>query len=602
MLMSKPPTSLKTYLWTLFQFAGRRVLFSIVLLFAVGLTEGVGLVMLLPLLQGFGIEAGQGGGGQIIDLVARAFGFFGLETTLVSILVAGTVLTIGRAALLRWQNINDTALQTTYVLRMQERLYRAVSRANWLFFSRQRPSDLTFLLTYEVSRCGAVANFVIDLVAGLVLAAVYLGLALQLSPAMTGMVSLCGLAMILLLKHRNRVAWETGEKLSEAGAGMQAVLSEHLGGMKTARSFGAEGRHVEVFSRHAEQMRERHCQAVRNQASTSFWFKALSALVLAVIVYLAVEVFVVPAAEMILLVLLFSRIMPRFSGLQEGYQNLLNFLPAFEVVGNMQARLEEAAESLGELAGPVPLQRSLRLSGVSFGYGGDAVLADLELDIGAGEVVAIVGRSGAGKTTLVDLVMGLLTPSAGQILIDGQPLTKKTLRGWRSQVGYVAQEAFLFNDTIRGNLLWACPEASEEQIWEALGMASAKKFVRDLPEGLDTVVEDRGGRFSGGERQRLALARALLRKPSLLILDEATSALDGVNESQVLRAVEGLRGKVTVLLISHRLSAVRFADSIHVLDRGRVVQSGQWDGLLADRDGLFHATFQSQVMEAGGGN
>jgi ATP-binding cassette subfamily C protein len=152
----------------------------------------------------------------------------------------------------------------------------------------------------------------------------------------------------------------------------------------------------------------------------------------------------------------------------------------------------------------------------------------------------------------------------------------------------------LFNDTIRANLLWACPGANEEEIDRALRLAAAEDFVRNLPEGMETILGDRGVRLSGGERQRLALARALLREPSLLILDEATSALDSENERRIQKAIEGLHGRMTILIITHRLSAIRGADIIHVLERGRLIESGSWEALMGNGNGRLSALAGAQ--------
>jgi ATP-binding cassette, subfamily C, bacterial len=180
--------------------------------------------------------------------------------------------------------------------------------------------------------------------------------------------------------------------------------------------------------------------------------------------------------------------------------------------------------------------------------------------------------------------MGLVAPSQGTIFIDGKPLAGELFTNWRSSIGYVPQETFLFNDTIRGNLLLVKPGSEERELWEALRYAAADTFVQALPDGLDTTVGDRGVRLSGGERQRIALARALLRKPTVLILDEATSSLDRENEQRILDAIEGLHGELTMIIIAHRLSTIRRADSIVVLEQGRIVATGVWESLFQKED------------------
>jgi ATP-binding cassette subfamily C protein len=193
--------------------------------------------------------------------------------------------------------------------------------------------------------------------------------------------------------------------------------------------------------------------------------------------------------------------------------------------------------------------------------------------------------------------MGLIVPNEGRILVDEKEFGPERMRAWREQIGYVPQDTFLFNDTLRANLLWAKPDSSEEEIKQALRFAAAEEFVLGLPKGTDTILGDRGVLVSGGERQRIALARALLRKPSLLILDEATSSLDSENEKRIHNAIEKLHGQMTILVISHRLSTIRGADVIHVIEDGQLVESGTWDELVTKENGRFRALCHAQGID-----
>ena len=222
---------------------------------------------------------------------------------------------------------------------------------------------------------------------------------------------------------------------------------------------------------------------------------------------------------------------------------------------------------------PFTLSKELRFDSVSFRYDKNRMhwtLNNINFSIPANAMTAIVGHSGAGKSSVADLILGLLTPEKGKISIDGKILSDKLLKRWRKMVGYVPQESFLFHESVGQNLLKAQPGASTLQLWDALEKASARTFVSNLPHGLDTIVGDRGVRLSGGERQRIALARALLREPLLLLLDEATSSLDTENERHIQKALEKLQGELTIVVIAHRLSTIENADHVVVLDQGEV--------------------------------
>jgi ATP-binding cassette, subfamily C, bacterial len=316
-----------------------------------------------------------------------------------------------------------------------------------------------------------------------------------------------------------------------------------------------------------------------------------------VILYVAIAVLSTPTAVLLVLLFAFARVMPLASAFGQSIQQLLNMLPDFAAILALETRLAPHQDADPAPRGSVRLRDAVRLDSVSFWYEDvpEPALGSVTLRIPAGQTTAIVGPSGAGKSTLADLLLGLIVPTEGRVLVDETPLTPGLLPAWRDQIGYVPQDSFHFHDTVRTNLLWARPDASEAELQEALEVAAAG-FVKRLPQGLDTVLGDRGVRLSGGERQRIALARALLRRPAMLILDEATSSLDSENERRVQDAIERLHGRLTILIITHRLTTVRRADLIHVLDGGEVVESGNWDALLNGSTGRFRSLCDSQGL------
>jgi ATP-binding cassette subfamily C protein len=229
------------------------------------------------------------------------------------------------------------------------------------------------------------------------------------------------------------------------------------------------------------------------------------------------------------------------------------------------------------------LEHEIRFDRVALRYPNgptDPALTDVSFVAPAGRITAVIGVSGSGKTTVADLMTGLLQPTAGAVTVDGVVLDEANGRLWRDRVAYVPQDVFLLHDTIAANLRLAVPDASDDMIWEALRAAHVERFVMGLPDRVETIVGDRGVRLSGGERQRIALARALLRRPQLLILDEATSALDWENQALIARSIRELRGSMTIVTIAHRLSMIAFADWVVALEAGIVVETGPYDQLL----------------------
>jgi ATP-binding cassette subfamily C protein len=579
----------------------RRFAVAVGLSVAVAAGEAAGVVLLTRLLALAGVGTLGGAAGALPRAVDRAFAAVGLRPSLAAVLAAFVGLVVGVAVLQRTATLVSNGIALDVAIQARVRLYRAIARARWLPLARARGSDLLNALTGEADRTGNAASLVLSLLVHALLSAGYLALAFRVSPALTGVALACGTALLLTQRRYREASRRTGKALSGARAEVLNAANEHLGALKVVKSYGAEERNVRIFAGAAEHSRDVHYRAWGAYADSRAAYLSGTVILLAIVAWLALEVLRVTGATVLLLIFLFSRLVPRLGNLQIVYQQLSHDLPAWETLDERVRALEGEQEALsGEEEAREELARSIRFHDVSFAYDDERTNAveALSLEIEARRTTAIVGPSGAGKTTVADLVMGLVSPRAGRLEVDGHTLDESWLRAWRAGIGYVAQDTLLFNDTVLANLVWARPGATEAEVWEALRLAAAEEFVRALPQGLATEVGDRGVRLSGGERQRLALARALLRRPALLILDEATSALDGENERRIRDAIGALRGSVTILMITHRLPSVRDADVVHVMEAGRLVESGSWAELVARPGGRFRRLWASQAGES----
>ena len=588
----------KSFTATLLGEMSGRVALVLALMLLVSLIEGVGLILLIPLLGLTGINVQQGTVGAIDGFVSAAFNMAGLRPTLLSVLAVYVLITIALSFLQRWQTVSSASLEYDFVNRLRRRLYTTITNASWLSFTRDKASAFTHALTTELDRVDMATYSLLAMIVNAAVAAVYVLLALRLSVVMTVLVFVCGAVLLLVLKGKTRAARLRGEELSAATGEMYSAATEHLGGMKVVKAYNAEQRNISIFSEMTTRVAGIYSASARNYANVKFWFDTGAVLILGLILYVSLEMASMPVAGVLVLLFLFARIMPKLSTIQQNYQHFVHALPAFAAVREIEARCLAESDPVTTDAEPVLFRQSVKLDHVDFEYEPDGFrLQALDLTIPFGDMTAIVGQSGAGKSTIADLVMGLVAPGRGRVLIDGTALEARLIKSWRDQIGYVAQDTFLFHDTVRANLLWARPEATEEEMWQALKLAAADEFVKALPQGLETVLGDRGVRLSGGERQRIALARALLRKPQLLILDEATSALDSENEKRILAAIEELHGRLTILIIAHRLSTIRQADYIYLIERGRLIEHGDWTSLITKEGGRFQAFYKAQSLE-----
>jgi subfamily B ATP-binding cassette protein MsbA len=378
-------------------------------------------------------------------------------------------------------------------------------------------------------------------------------------------------------------------------------VTERLAAIRLIRSYGEEDRESSRFHTQAERYRKRVIRTQRFSSLTSPLSEIFSGFLVILIIWAGTkpELVGLPTAlaPEVIIVFLMAALK-----LASPLKTIASFPAALAVTMASADRVFElldqpAAELDGPGEGVARFERDIVFDAVSFRYGkGDLVLSEVSFQMPRGKIMALVGPSGAGKTTAADLLPRLHDPTSGQILMDGVPLTRLTRRSVRALMGVVSQETVLLNDTVLANIAYGSPGATREQVETAARAANAAGFIATLPNGYDTMLGERGTRLSGGQRQRIAIARALLRDPPILILDEATSALDTESERLVQQAIERLMQQRTVLVIAHRLATVRDADEIVVLEGGRVVQRGTHEELLR-AGGLYRRLYDLQFRD-----
>ena len=370
---------------------------------------------------------------------------------------------------------------------------------------------------------------------------------------------------------------------SEASSALNAILHDNLAGIRQIKAYTVEPRALETFGEASRKVGEKHLSVMRGQAivwpAVSFIAESGIILMVAFGAHWALTGKISPGVVISFLVA-WGFLFDPISRINPLAQTFTRGIVAAKRLFTIIDTPDESHITEGER--PDAIHGRVRFENVSFHYEDHApAIDDLTLDVRPGETVALVGATGAGKSTLLNLLTRFYEPTSGRILLDDIPLAEISKEWLRDQLGYVTQENFLFNSTLRENLLLAKHDATDDEIWAALEAANAGDFVRASPDGLDTLAGERGGRFSGGEKQRLSIARALLKNPPLLLLDEATSALDNRTELLVRQALENLRSHRTCFVIAHRLSTVQQADRICVLHHGRLVEQGTHAGLIA---------------------
>jgi len=529
-------------------------------LFLAGLFEGIGILGLLPVLEI------AGGTDRSDSPVAAFFAWIGIEPTL-GILLVGICVLLGLKAGLSLVAMSYVgSVNATLASELRSRVILAVMKARWGFFVSRPIGEIVNSVVTESRESTSVYRATCQLFAALVQVVVLLAAAFVLSPLLTFAGLVAGLVIMVVLTGFVTLARRAGDTNAALTQSLNKRLTDALQCFKPLKAMGVERWLLPLLSHENQGLRRATRQQVVAKYGLSLLREPILVIFIAVGLYLAVGFTSIAMTELLVMAILFHRTASSMAIVQQSYQQVGTSQAFFHSIDALIREAEEAAEAPHGGREPT-LEQSITFERVDFSYTDRRrVLFVLELDIPARSLTAIIGTSGSGKTTIVDLICGLLSPDEGRIAIDGVDLREIDIPRWRRRIGYVPQDLFLFHDTVRANITLGDDSLDDRAVWEALEAADARDYVTDLESGLDTVIGERGSRLSGGQRQRLAIARALVRNPLLVVLDEATTALDPATEKEVIETVSRLKSKLTVLAISHQPGIVALADHTFRLD------------------------------------
>lgn len=533
---------------------GKRLAITAGLLLA-GLMEGIGLAALLPLLN-------------MID-GSNAFDIIGIQMSIAGVLVAIVVVIVLKAVLMLWatRHVGYAVAQLDASFRL--RLINTWMKAKWDFFVKQPAGVFVNAIGTEATRAAYAFQSVMMMIADAVQVIVYLTAAVFVSPFITFAAVGFGAMIALIFGGFVRASRHAGERQTRLQRAITIRLSDGLVGMKPIKAMGREDYLAPLLKSEIDEL----CNALKQQIFVSQLLKTqhepLVAVIMATGLFVAITMLKLELAVIVLLAFLFMRAVNYMLNLQKRYQSYVTQESAYSALLDLEEKGKLAREPASSGLERTLLKRSIDFQSVTFGYGDRVALVDVSFSLPAHSLIVVTGHSGAGKTTFVDLVAGLHQPQAGEIRIDGTPLTDIDVSAWRKTIGYVPQEMFLFHDSVYANVAMGDPSVGREQVKDALDATGLWPFIQGLPEGIDTVAGERGSKLSGGQRQRISLARALVGKPQLLILDEVTASLDPEAEKELVELLTRVKEHTTVIAITHQKQLVEAADHILRVENGR---------------------------------
>lgn len=568
-----------------------QILVLAALSFVSGILEGVGITAIIPLFS-FVSEGRPKGSDFISRAIEKFFSILSLDYTLFSLLAFVVALFIVKSVALFLANYTAGQITSRYETKTRNELLASTLDADWPYLARQKLGHLDQILTTNVDQSSKLLSYIsysILVVANLI---TYSLLVVNISATVAALALILGAALLLALGPLFRKNTFAAEKQVNLYKTLAHYINENVLGMKIVKSAFVKDKVKEKAGEYFENMRRMNMEITFLRNATNVLLQPLGLLFIISVFVFFYKATVFNFAAFAVAVYAINKVFTYVQMAQSNLHAIYGLAPHLVSVAEYRSEVARSREADSGTEG-FSFKNSLEFKNVGFSYSRERgiVLKNLNFRIKKGEMTGIIGPTGAGKTTVVDLLLRLYSPTEGEILLDGKNIAEISMREWRNNIGYVSQETFLLNDTIENNIRFYGEEISRQDIKEAAKLANTLDFINSLPQKFATVIGERGIMLSGGQRQRIILARALARRPQILVLDEATSALDSESESLIQKSIEGLKGTITVLAIAHRLSTVKISDRIIVLDKGKIIEEDSPEELLKNKDSYFFKVY-----------
>lgn len=549
-----------------------RFLLLIILTLASGIFDSLGFVMLFPIFDALHAQTISHPENPLILYLSQTL-FHTTQLSINQALLLIALVMIIAAIITTSATRLGAKIGAQFTTDLRTSLYQSILNANWTFLRNHNKGSFSEILTTEVNRSSTFLSFSLQLITASIMASVYTVLSLlvawQAALFTIGIFSIS----ILLYRRYHQHAYLQGKNTQQHQQSLHKFLYDCLLGLKITKMYGAEKSNAAKFNATTEKIGQLSYAFSLLQAKSTAMNTATSVALLILLFYLGLNWLHLSLAQLMVLMVIFFRLLPKLLVILKNYQIGKNLMPSLEAILNLRNSAKAAAEPKSEaLPEATVFEHALSYQKLSYQVQGNQILDNVSFTLPKNSFTAIIGASGSGKTTLIDIMSGLMLPTTGQWFIDQQAMSEPFLQAWRQHVGLVTQDNILFEETILENLRFGNPNVTEAQAWSALKLACLEPLVKQLPQQLHTCLGEEARQLSGGEKQRLALARAFLKKPQLLLLDEGLSHLDQANAKRVMENLLSMKTSTTIVLVTHSPQEAAFADQVIRLDKGKVVE------------------------------
>ena len=584
------------YYKVFYSYVGKKLYLLCFIILLAGISETIGITMLLPILNYSAEGAVQS---SFVKSIYQYMEFLGIGMSLQSLLFIILLIFFLKGVLTFIQGILSSYIATNLVKKLRIEICEMYASMNYSYYTNSNIGYLNNVVTTETDRAVAAFNKYIDVIVSIIFITAYLFLAFIVDWSTTLLsLGICSCMFVALKKLIGR-SRTLSILVSETNAQIQSLLIQTIQNFKYLKATDSFARlFKQLFNKIDENRKYQFKNGVISSIPLSISEPAAVFFISGLIIY-QVSYKGIVITEVFILLFFFYRTFLRVFTFQKVWQDFNARIGGLEVLRKVSRDLQSNEEKYGIY----PLycfKKNIELKEVHFAYGPKQVLSDINMVIYKNSSVGIVGESGAGKTTIFDILTGLITPQSGTIWINGKNYEELDLSSLRRKIGYVMQEPVIFNDTIANNVSFWEKESRNaktiEKIRTALELSHCMEFVDNSTNGIKTVIGDKGIKLSGGQRQRVAIARELYKNPEILIFDEATSSLDSKSEDFIRESINSMMGKQTIILIAHRLSTIKNCDHIYVLDKGKIVQQGTFNELYMNKKSHFYNMCKAQNL------